>query len=147
MTIKAKDLLNHTEQNWLVDCIRKAEKHTTGEIRVHLEDVADIHSFDRAAEVFAALHMHETRYRNGVLVYVEFCQHNFVILGDMAFNSKADEGFWEGLSKELSHHFQQARYFEGLAFTVKKIGEVLKNHFPIGEKDNPNELPDSISFG
>lgn len=146
MKIKAENLLNHTEQNWLVDCIRKAELLTTGEIRVHLEDVADINSYDRAAEVFAALHMHNTNHRNGVLIYVEVCQHNFVVLGDMAFQHKVDNSFWESISSELSTHFATEHYFEGLALTIKRIGTVLKQHFPIGEKDNPNELPDSISF-
>lgn len=147
MSKRAENLLNHTEHDWLVDAIREAEKHTSGEIRVHLEDSTTDDVFDRAAEVFAALNMQDTRHRNGVLIYVEVCQHNFVVLGDMAFHKVVNDGFWDKMCTHLKHFFSEERYFEGLAKVVHEVGDQLEQHFPIGDDDNPNELPDSISIG
>ena len=147
MRIRAATLLNAVEQNWLVERIREAEQTTSGELRVHLEDSTPKNSFDRAAEVFAALNMHDTRYRNGVLIYIEVVHHNFVIIGDMAFNSKVDDAYWNKLAKKLGNSFHQEHYYEGLAMVVNDIGDMLKKNFPIGDDENPNELSDSISFG
>lgn len=147
MSQTAKSLLNHLEQELLVKAIQKAEANTTGEIRVHLEDATPLDVFNRASQVFAALAMQETNHRNAVLIYVSVCQNQFSIIGDMGFNEVVAENFWEDLSKTLSHYFHSHLYLEGLSSVVKQIGKTMKTHFPLGENENPNELPDSISFG
>lgn len=148
MSRTAQSLLNHLEQELLVKAIQKAEANTTGEIRVHLEDATSIDVLDRTSQVFVALAMHETKHRNAVLIYVAVCQGKFSIVGDMGFNSFVPENFWADLSINLSSYFQKHLYLEGLSAVVKQIGETMKIYFPLQHgTDNPNELPDSISFG
>lgn len=143
----ARTLLNELEQDLLVTAIQKAEIKTSGEIRVHLENSTPKGVFDRSSEVFAALDMHTTRTRSGVLIYVAVCQQKFAIIGDSGIHSKVDNTFWEKQASILHKYFQQHNYFEGLAVIVKNIGEILQQNFPIGDDANPNELSDSISYG
>lgn len=148
MSKNALSLLNSTEQSWLVDNIREAEKSTTGEIRVHLEDYSLDSPLDRATEVFAELDMHNTRYRNGVLIYIAVQQHNFSIIGDMGINHVVDDtNFWTDQVSILKSQFRKENYYEGLMKVINNVGQVLSNNFPAGTASNPNELPDEISFG
>ncbi len=146
MSKTALSLLNTVEQNWLVERIKSAEQFTTGEIRVHLEDYTLSTSLERASEVFAELKMHETRFRNGVLIYVAVRQNNFCIIGDMGINHVVNEGFWQKQVELLRTEFKKENYYEGLVKVVKQIGQILRKEFPVGGDLNPNELPDDISF-
>ncbi len=142
----ARNLLNPLEQKWVVDRIRKAESETTGELKVHLEDYAEDDQFNRAAELFAALGMHKTKYRNGVLIYIAAKDHEFVVMGDMAINQVVPEGFWEEMANILHNDFHMNDYFEGIAKVIRRVGVVLKTHFPKKDTDT-NEITDEISFG
>ena len=57
------------QKDAMVAAIKQAEKDTSGEIRVHIENRSKIDVLDRAADVFAHLNMHKTAQRNGVLIY------------------------------------------------------------------------------
>ena len=75
--------------------IAAAELQTSGELRVHIETTCKGDVMDRASVVFAALKMHKTEARNGVLVYLSTEDRKFAILGDMGINAKVDDGFWQ----------------------------------------------------
>jgi len=146
MNKTALSLLNSVEQSWLVEKIRIAEQFTTGEIRVHLEDYTLSSPLERATEVFVELKMHETRFRNGVLIYVAVRQNRFCIIGDMGINHVVDDEFWKQEVKILRADFRKENYYEGLSKVVNHIGIELQEHFPVGSDTNPNELPNDISF-
>lgn len=54
----------------MVRAIETAEKNTSGEIRIHLEQVCKGDPYMRAAYVFSKLGMFNTKERNGVLIYM-----------------------------------------------------------------------------
>ena len=64
------------QKDAMVAAIKQAEKDTSGEIRVHIENRSKIDVLDRAADVFAHLNMHKTAQRNGVLIYVALLDTN-----------------------------------------------------------------------
>ncbi|MFK7750497.1 MAG: TPM domain-containing protein, partial [Kordia sp.] len=47
---KVEDFLSAEEEQEIVAAIRTAERSTSGEIRVHIEDHVDTNTFDRALE-------------------------------------------------------------------------------------------------
>ncbi len=145
MNKNARNLLNHLEQSWVVESIREAEEKTTGEIKVHLEDYCLVPVKDRAAEVFAALGMHETQARNGVLIYIAALDHEFAILGDVAINERVDESFWLDMAQTLHADFHKNDHYEGISKVVHKVGDVLKKEFP-SDHGRPNEISDELSF-
>ena len=129
----------------MVAAIQKAEKDTSGEIRVHIENRSKIEVLDRAADVFAELKMHKTALRNGVLIYVALLDHKLAILGDAGINSKVPTGFWDSIKTNMVEKFKQGAITEGICEAVITAGEQLKAYFPY-QKDDVNELPDDISF-
>lgn len=125
--------------------IQQAEKATSGEIRVHIENHCRKNVLDRAADVFAQLKMHKTAARNGVLVYVALEDRKLAILGDAGINAKVPANFWEGIKIRMVEQFKQGLITEGIREAVLSAGNALKTYFPY-QTDDKNELPDDISF-
>lgn len=129
----------------MVAAIQQAEKATSGEIRVHIENHCRKNVLDRAADVFAQLKMHKTAARNGVLVYVALEDRKLAILGDAGINAKVPANFWEGIKIRMVEQFKQGLITEGIREAVLSAGNALKTYFPY-QTDDKNELPDDISF-
>lgn len=125
--------------------IKEAELHTSGEIRVHIENTCKKEVLDRAVEVFDMLHMQKTQLRNGVLFYLAIKDHKFAILGDAGINKVVPENFWDQIKETCIGHFRQGQFAEGLVMGIGMAGQQLKAHFPY-QSDDVNELSDDISF-
>jgi uncharacterized membrane protein len=134
------------DETRIVAAIGNVELKATAEVRVHVEKSCPIDVMDRAVEVFANLHMHQTRYRNGVLIYIAHKDHKFAIIGDVGINDKVGPDFWEQEQKLLTNHFRKAEFTEGICKTIEIIGTELQKYFPY-EAGDVNELPDDISYG
>ncbi len=139
-----EEFLTPQEEREVVDAIRRAEKQTSGEIRVHLEEGGDAPVLSRAKEVFSLLHMDRTRHRNGVLIYIAVVKKQFAILGDEGIDRQVPDDFWENEKELIQSYFSQGQFKEALVQSIERIGEKLKAFFPY-EKDDANELPDELS--
>lgn len=126
--------------------IRQAEKQTSGEIRLFIEDKCKGNVLDRAAIVFEKLDIHKTALRNGVLFYLAIRDHKFAILGDAGINAVVKHGFWDEIKDTALEYFRKGEYPEGLIKGIGMAAEALKQYFPYDERDK-NELPDEIVFG
>lgn len=142
----AADEFKLGEKIQIVNAIKKAEKNTSGEVRVHIDNRCKGDVLDRAVDVFAMLKMHKTDLRNGVLFYLAIKDHKFAILGDAGINAVVPANFWESIKDAMVEHFAQGAFAEGLVTGITMAGEKLQEHFPY-QKDDVNELPDDISFG
>lgn len=143
-----KDTITPEDEALIVDAIAQAEKNTSGEIRVHIENTCKTNALDRATEVFAYLHMHQTKLRNGVLFYVALKSHQFAVLGDAGINAVVPSNFWQEVTALVIRHFKEGKYAEGLSKGVLMAGEQLKAYFPYaGDATDTNELQNDISFG
>lgn len=127
------------------EAIHEAEKSTSGEIRLHIENVCKYDVLDRAADVFAELDMHKTELRNGVLFYLSIKDRKFAILGDAGINTKVPAGFWDSIKEVVLNHFKNNLFAQGLSEGIKKTGVKLSEHFPYSKND-VNELSNDISF-
>ncbi len=143
---KVEDFLSKQEELEIVDAIRMAEKNTSGEIRVHIENTSKIDSFDRALEVFHTLKMDNTKERNGLLIYVAVTDKKFVIYGDEGINNVVSETFWDSTKDLIQSHFKSGNFKNGLIEGILKAGEQLKQHFPWQHGDI-DELSNEISKG
>ena len=126
--------------------IRQAEKQTSGEIRLFIEDKCKGNVLDRAAMVFEKLDMHKTVRRNGVLFYLAIRDHKFAILGDAGINAVVKQGFWDEIKETALEYFRKGEYSKGLINGKGMAAEALKQYFPHDERDK-NELSDEIVFG
>lgn len=143
---KVEDFLTENEELEIIDAIRIAEKNTSGEIRVHIENSSEKDHFDRALEVFHLLKMYNTKDENGVLIYVAVNDKKFVIYGDKGINKVVPHHFWDDTKEVMQHHFKKGDFKQGLIDGILKAGEELKVHFP-WSIDDENELSNTISKG
>lgn len=142
----AKDFFTEEEIKQIKQSIAAAEDHSSGEIRLHLENHCREDVLDRAAYLFEQLEMHKTQLRNGVLFYLAIKDHKFAILGDAGINQKVPEGFWDEIKNHMLAKFKSGNYKEALMEGIEQSGIKLKEFFPL-QKDDQNELSDEISFG
>lgn len=134
------------ERHGIAAAIRSAESQTSGEIRVHVEGRCPGEPAVRAREVFAALGMHRTARRNGVLLYLAVRNRKFAMIGDDGIHRAVPERFWEEVAAAMERHFRAGRFLEGLSRAIEQIGAELARHFP-GTPGDRNELPDIPSEG
>lgn len=143
---KTEDFLTEKDEQEIINAIITAEKNTSGEIRVHIEEHTDLKPLERATEIFYSLKMENTQNRNGVLFYVGVTDHSFVILGDKGINDLVETDFWDKTKDVVISHFKNGQYKQGLVEGILKAGTKLKALFPYNTSDS-NELPNEISKG
>lgn len=143
----AEKLFSDEDRKRIINAIEMAEKETSGEIQVHLENHCKGEVLDRAAQVFENLKMHKTELRNGVLFYLAVADHKFAILGDAGINRLVPDHFWDDIKEEMLRHFKSNHFTEGLCIGIEMASQQLKAHFPYDPKGDNNELSDEISFG
>ncbi|ADX68139.1 MULTISPECIES: TPM domain-containing protein [Weeksella] len=144
MVKKDRGFFSKKEEKKIVKAIVKAEKKTSGEIRIHIESLPSENHFARAIEVFKQLGMEKTKNRNGVLFHISPADKNLTIIGDQGINEKTPEGLWDEINETVLHYFRQEKFTRGIIKGIKMTGKALKKHFPHQENDE-NELPNEIS--
>jgi uncharacterized membrane protein len=125
--------------------VETAELETSGEIRLHIEEVCKGDVLDRAAYLFQKLGMAKTQLRNGVMIYLAIKDRKFAIIGDAGINAKVPADFWDKAKTIMLNDFKEGLFAEGLCKAILLAGEQLKQHFPHQHDDN-NELSDEVSF-
>ncbi len=138
-------ILNRGEDHRIVKAIKQAEKNTSGEIKVHIENHCKGNVEERSLFVFNRLKLNKTKLRNGVLIYLAVKDHKFAILGDEGINKVVEDGFWNDVKDLMQSRFKENRFADGLEEGIMRCGEKLKNFFPY-QSDDTNEIPDNISY-
>ncbi|HNR17874.1 MAG TPA: TPM domain-containing protein [Chitinophagaceae bacterium] len=145
---KNKSLFDEEDNRLIVKAIRQAEKRTSGEVRVFVENRCRfMDAIDRAAEIFFSLKMEKTEERNAVLVYVALKDHQLAVFADEGIYQKTGQEYWNKVVAEMIQSFNKDDYAKGIAECVIQIGEALTTHFPFDNDTDKNELPDHIVFG
>ena len=142
-----KDFLSPEGERSVIEAIGRAEKNTSGEIRVHIE-AGDglLPPLVRASRVFETLGMHATQQGNAVLLYIDVAHHGFAVWGGRGIDAVVSEGFWDETYMLVRTYFREGKMAEGLVKAIEQIGVQLKEYFPY-QSDDVNELPDEISRG
>ena len=145
---RKKDFFSEEEQQQIIEAVRNAERMTSGEVRVFVENRCSyMDAIDRAKEIFAELKMYETADRNAVLVYVALKDKQLAVFGDEGIHSKLGNEYWNTEVKKMIDNFNRENYAEGIKQVVEDIGEALTQLFPYNNDTDKNELPDDIIFG
>jgi len=142
-------LFSKEEESRITAEIRQAERGTSGEIRMFVEDFClRDHPVERAAEVFQLFGMYNTAARNAVLVYLAEKSRNFAFWGDTGIHDRVGFQFWTIEKQLLRDYLQRDEAAEGLCQVIRQIGDKLRIYFPAVDDDtNDNELPDDIIYG
>ncbi|WP_396164449.1 TPM domain-containing protein [Flavobacterium sp.] len=141
---KTAAFLSKEEEQEIVQAIVEAEKNTSGEVRVHIENHSNKTPLERAQEVFFELKMEATNDRNGVLFYVSVTDKKFAIIGDQGINELVATDFWNATKEIVLNHFKQGAFKQGLVEGILSAGNQLKAYFPY-QSDDEDELSNEIS--
>ena len=139
------DFIPSEGQRRIADAITAAERHTTGEICVHVTPRCRGDVMKRAKRTFNRLHLYTTKRRNAVLIFVAYEDRKFAILGDTGLNDAVPEGFWDGEVEELGTYLKAGRPVDGICAIIARLGDRLSEYFP-GERDDENELSNEVTF-
>ena len=139
------DFIPSEGQRRIADAITAAERHTTGEICVHVTPRCRGDVVRRATKTFNRLHLYTTKRRNAVLIFVAYEDRKFAILGDTGINEAVPKGFWDGEVAELGKYLKAGRPVDGLCEIIARMGDRLSEYFP-GERDDENELSNEVSY-
>jgi uncharacterized membrane protein len=143
--VKAVELFSEKQIAAIEAAIKDAERSTSGELRLYIEDhCEDKEVLDRAAFLFDKLKMHETAKRNGVLIYLAVADHRFAIIGDAGINAVVPADFWNTIKEDMLQAFKKGAFEEGLIAAITASGKALSKHFPFDGHTDTNELSDEI---
>lgn len=141
-----KTFFSREEQEAIIAAIGEAELHTSGEIRVHLENNCLLDPVRRARRLFVKLKMDRTKERNAVLLYIAVSSRKLAIIGDQAIDAKVPAGYWENVKEDLLQSFRKGEHASGLVKAIHDTGKHLQHFFP-AEGPDANELSNDIHFG
>ncbi len=128
--------------------IKRMEKITAGEIRVAIKEKANFSKRkssvkDLATDEFYKLGMADTRDKTGILIYILLSKREFYILADSGIDEKVEQSTWDNIRNEMQNVFKHGLYLDGILITIKKVGTILSEYFPIKE-DDTNELSNKV---
>lgn len=133
------------QEQAVLNAIAGAEKLTSGEVKVHIENTLTGNVLDRAADVFTELGMKETAERNGILFYIAIVDRQFAVIGDSGIHAKVPEGFWDQVRNEVQTNFKAGNFVDGLVAGINMAGVELAKYFP-RKDDDKDELSNDISI-
>lgn len=132
------------------NAISKAEKKTSGEIRISIKEKRGFlnysKSLKRLAEIeFYRLQMNHTRDKTGILIFILLSERKFYILADEGINNKVEQSTWDKIRDEMQTEFSRGNFTSGIIDCIKKVSNILESFFPI-KADDTNELSNKVEF-
>ncbi len=87
--------------------------------------------------------LYRTREENGILLFISVLEQKVWILGDRGINERIAPETWQDIVSELTKGIRSGRQGEALCAAVRRVGEILKTHFPY-RRDDTDELHNLI---
>ena len=135
------------DKDRIKQAIERAERRTSGEIRVSVSPLFWGDVRNAAEKAFERLGMSATKDRNAVLFFLVPARRKFVVLGDSGIHEKVGDEFWHRLVRTVSEKFKEGDLTGGLIAGIEAVGEHLAKHFPSHAGSGTNELEDEVDDG
>jgi uncharacterized membrane protein len=135
------------DEQRIVAAIEAAERVTSGEVRVHLNDTCSGDPLRDAQKQFQKLGMHRTAERNAILFFIALESHKFAVVGDLGIHAKVGQSFWEGIRDHMVPELKEGRWVGALELGIAEAGRALAEHFPHQGSKDRDELSNEVSRG
>ncbi|MEI7036235.1 TPM domain-containing protein [Fulvimonas yonginensis] len=133
----------------LADAVTLGEREHLGELRFAVESrltvravLAGVSARARAEEVFAQLRVWDTEDNCGVLIYLLLSEQRIEIVADRGIARRVPQAQWDAICARMRGAFARAEWREGSLAGIEAVHALLREHFPAGDRPNPDELPD-----
>lgn len=146
MVMTRRKLLQLIDSARIKEAIQKAERQTSGEIRVSVSRLFWGNVEKAAEKAFVRLGMTRTRERNGVFFFVVPSRRKFVVLGDQGIHAKVGQEFWRQVADRVSERFRERDFTGGLVKGIEEVGEQLAAHYPYDRASDVDELTNEVDF-
>jgi putative membrane protein len=97
----------------------------------------------RAISAFYDHGLYKTRKNTGVLFLISWLERKVWVLADKGIHEKIGQESLDQVATLVSQGVREGRPCEALCEAIRKMGEVLSEHFPMTPGD-ANELPDPV---
>ena len=144
--MKTDNLLNTIDHEKIVEAIRRAERTTSGEVRVFISRGKPADPVAAARKEFVRMGMHKTAARNGVLILIAPRSRGLAIIGDAAVHERCGDTFWRKIADEMLAHCRDGKLTQAIVHGVEQVGGELAQHFP-RSADDRNELSNKVEEG
>ncbi len=142
----AKNFFTPSEKEKIIQAIINAEKNTSAEIKVHIQNFCLGDPIKQVQKIFFKQKMHKTIHQNAVLFYIAVWNKKIAVIGDKGIHEKVTQKFWDELINDIIPAFKKNHNkCEALCNGILKVGEALAKYFPPTES-NPDELSNEISY-
>ena len=101
---------------------------------------------DRALRAFYEKGLHRTRGKTGVLFFISLLERKVWVLADKGIHEKISQSKLDAFAKIVSSGIRDGDAANALVKAIQEAGELLHQHFPVGDGDI-NELSDALIFG
>ncbi len=96
-----------------------------------------------AREQFYAQHLHLTRQRNGLMLFVSMDERYVEILADEGLNDSVDQEQWDQIVAGFADRVRASQLDAGLLYAIETCSALLAKHFPRNAGDT-DELPNRL---
>lgn len=141
----AREMFSEHDLEELHQAVARAEKLTSGEIKLDFEFDVQQDPLIHASRIFQALGLSNTAERNAVLIVLFLSDHKFAILGDEGIHRRVPPYFWDSVRSKMEEQFRSGNFKQGLLVGVEELAQKLAAFFPRSKEDR-NEVSNEISF-
>jgi uncharacterized membrane protein len=140
--LRRRPFLTPIERQQIDAGLATARRHAAAPIGLVIEDRPARDAVGRAQELFRAWDLPEAERQRAVLVYACTANRRFAVVGGDEIRRLAPPAFWESLHHDLTRHFEERRYCDGLFKAVANVAIQLQRHFgPSASGALPGPVP------
>jgi uncharacterized membrane protein len=135
--------LTATEREQVEAGLATARRHAGAPIGLVIDEASEGDPAIRAERLLLEWDLAEAERPAAVLVYACAATRRFAVVGGEAIRRVAPQAFWDALDRDLTRHFGEGRYCDGLFKAVAQVAIQLQHHFPRDAPPPADGPPDS----
>ncbi len=125
-----RPFLTPLEREQIEAGLAAARQHAGAPIGLAIDEKSVEDPAVRAEQLFHDWSLAEAERPVAVLVYACAATRTFAVVGGEWIRRVAPQAFWETLNRDLTRHFGEGRYCDGLFTAIAHVAIQLHHHFP-----------------
>ena len=140
---RRRRFLTAIEREQIETGLATARRHAGAPIGLVIDEASEGDPAIRAEKLFREWDLAEAERPAAVLVYACAATRRFAVVGGEAIRRIAPQAFWDALDRNLTRHFEEGRYCDGLFKAIAQVAVQLQYHFPRGSPPSTDGPPNS----